>query len=207
MVDPPLHLFDNGPGGTVLDKAELRTKLRTVRREYVTALPDSVRALVFNRPPTAVQEILSGNEVIGLYNANKAEAPALAYAKWFHERGHVLALPSFADRNSPMSFRQWEDPYADNTLEPGPFGLGQPVESQPEATPDIVFVPLLGFTASGDRLGQGAGHYDRWLEAHPDAVAIGLAWDCQLLETLPVEPHDRPLAMVVTPTRVFEVNA
>ncbi len=41
---------------------------------------------------------------------------------------------------------------------------------------DVLFVPLVGFTAQGQRLGQGGGHYDRWLEAHPDAVPIGMAW-------------------------------
>jgi 5-formyltetrahydrofolate cyclo-ligase len=67
-----------------------------------------------------------------------------------------------------------------------------------------VFVPLLGFTPRGDRLGQGGGHYDRWLEANPSVPAIGLAWDCQKMENLPVEPHDRRLAMIVTPTRVHQ---
>jgi 5,10-methenyltetrahydrofolate synthetase len=66
------------------------------------------------------------------------------------------------------------------------------------------FVPLVGFTADGQRLGQGGGHYDRWLAAHPDTVAIGLAWDMQLADELPTEPHDRPLAAVVTPTRIYE---
>jgi 5-formyltetrahydrofolate cyclo-ligase len=69
--------------------------------------------------------------------------------------------------------------------------------------PDVLFVPLVGFTADGGRLGQGGGHYDRWLEAHPETKAIGLAWDCQLADDLPREPHDRPLLAVVTPTRLY----
>jgi len=64
-------------------------------------------------------------------------------------------------------------------------------------------VPLIAFTADGHRLGQGGGHYDRWLGAHPETPAIGLAWDCQLAEELPVEDHDHPLAAVVTPTRIY----
>mgnify|MGYP006195389569 FL=1 len=53
------------------------------------------------------------------------------------------------------------------------------------------------------RLGQGAGHYDRWLANNPPHAAIGLAWDCQLEESLPIEPHDVPLHAVVTPTRLY----
>ena len=86
----------------------------------------------------------------------------------------------------------------------GPFGLAQPCADAPLVEPDLVFVPLLGFTAQGDRLGQGGGHYDRWLAAHPGALPIGLAWDCQLVDALPVQAHDQRLAGVITPTRYYE---
>jgi 5-formyltetrahydrofolate cyclo-ligase len=62
---------------------------------------------------------------------------------------------------------------------------------------------LVGFTQDGARLGQGGGHYDRWLAANRDAVALGLAWDCQLVDDLPVEEHDQPLRAVITPTRLY----
>src|SRR3546814_6880034 len=55
----------------------------------------------------------------------------------------------------------------------------------------------------GRRLGQGGGHYDRWLAAHPGARAIGLAWDEQLCEDLPHETHDIRLDAIVTPTRLY----
>ena len=71
-------------------------------------------------------------------------------------------------------------------------------------TPDLVIVPLIAFTAAGGRLGQGGGHYDRWLAAHPRVVAVGIGWDTQLVESLPLEPHDRLLRAVVTPTRLYE---
>ena len=54
-----------------------------------------------------------------------------------------------------------------------------------------------------ERLGQGGGHYDRWLAHHPDTIRIGMAWDGQLVDELPVEPHDVPLDAVVTPTRLY----
>ena len=55
--------------------------------------------------------------------------------------------------------------------------------------PEILFVPLVGFTPTLARLGQGGGHYDRWLAEHPPLLAIGLAWDAQACEALPTEPH------------------
>jgi 5-formyltetrahydrofolate cyclo-ligase len=67
-------------------------------------------------------------------------------------------------------------------------------------------VPLVGFTASGERLGQGGGHYDRWLAEHPGRLTIGLAWDAQLCPALPSEPHDEPLDAVITPTRIYGLS-
>ena len=105
-----------------------------------------------------------------------------------------------------MQFRLWADPYAD-LLEPDPYGALQPPADAADVVPDAVFVPLVGFTAQGERLGQGGGHYDRWLAANPTTMAIGLAWDCQKVDTLPTEVHDRYLAAVVTPTRLYERDA
>jgi len=140
---------------------------------------------------------------VGVYHAMGAEASARGFARWFAENGRRVALPWFADRDADMAFREWRDPWDDAGLEPGPFAIPQPESDAGAVVPDWVIVPLLGFTADGDRLGQGAGHYDRWLAAHPQVQAVGLAWDCQLCEALPVEAHDRPLRAVVTPTRLY----
>jgi 5-formyltetrahydrofolate cyclo-ligase len=178
--------------------------MRVLRREHVAAQPNSIRALLFLRPPAPVAGLVPAGAVVGLYHALANEAPTLSYARWFHENGRRLALPWFADRAAPMRFRVWSDPYDDDALEPGPFGHLQPVADAEEATPHLAFVPLLAFTARGERLGQGGGHYDRWLTAHPETLAVGLAWDSQLVDSLPIEAHDRPLAAVVTPTRLYE---
>lgn len=184
-------------------KQELRSRLRRSRREYVASLPANMRGLMFMRPPRLVTDRLPARATIGVYHADPFEAPASAYARFFLEAGHDIALPWFAGRESGMEFRAWTDPFGDTDLEAGPYGLLQPAGDARRLVPDMVFVPLLGFTAEGQRLGQGGGHYDRWLADHPDAIAIGLAWDCQLLDSLPIEPHDRPLAAIITPTRLF----
>ena len=187
-------------------KAQLRARYRAIRREHVATLPQSTRGLLFMRPPKPVLSIIPEGATIGLYHAHAAEAPTLSYARWLHENGYPVALPRFADRSSPMTFHAWADPYDAGGLETGPFGMAQPAADAPMVVPQVLFMPLVAFTAEGARLGQGGGHYDRWLEAHADTVAIGLAWDAQLAENLPHEPHDRPLAMVVTPTRLYEGN-
>lgn len=184
-------------------KAALRKTLRAARRDHVTALDPRVKALLFKRPPAALSALVPAGAVVGLYAAIGDEAPTTAYAAHFHEAGHKVAMPWFASREAPMEFRHWASPHVDDLMEPGPWRAPQPFADAESLDPDVLFVPLVGFTAEGMRLGQGGGHYDRWLEKHPRVPAIGLAWDSQLCEDLPTEAHDRPLTAVVTPTRLY----
>ena len=188
---------------TTISKDELRNRLRAERRDHVASLPDGIRALLFMRPPRPIVDLIPQHASIGLYRATENEAPTAAYARFFYEAGHPIALPRFASRDSAMEFAAFSDPFGKTDLEEGPYRLMQPESSAPSVVPDVLFVPLVGFTADGHRLGQGGGHYDRWFEAHPDTLAIGLAWDSQLVETLPLEQHDHPMAAIVTPTRLY----
>lgn len=88
------------------------------------------------------------------------------------------------------------------------FGLRQPLKSVPELDPrqidqriDLALVLGLAFDQRGYRLGYGGGYFDRFLAAHR-IPAIALAYDLQLIESLPVESHDIPMTAVVTETRV-----
>lgn len=184
-------------------KAALRKRLRAARRAYVANLPVRGRALLFARPPRALSETIPPGAIVGIYAETPEEAPANGYARWLFENGHRVALPWFAGRDAAMEFRLWENPHDPELLEPGPWGMRQPRGEAAPAVPDVAFVPLVGFTTSGARLGMGAGHYDRWLADHPRCRAIGLAWDCQETALLPLEPHDRPLDAVITPTRLI----
>jgi len=191
------------PDDTTKAKTALRKILRAERRRHVAALPDATRALLFRVPPAPLTALIPRSATIGLYRATPEEAPAAAYARHFTEAGHAIALPRFADRDAPMEFALHSDPFGEGDLETGPFGLLQPLADADAAVPGVLIVPLIGFTADGHRLGQGGAHYDRWLAAHAGTTAIGLAWDCQLVDILPHEEHDRLLKAVVTPTRLY----
>lgn len=82
-----------------------------------------------------------------------------------------------------------------------PFGMREPPASLPRWSPGprtLCLVPGVAFAplASGRwaRLGHGGGYYDRWLAAHGEAVVTyGVAWGDQVVDELPLEPHDVPL--------------
>src|SRR5262245_13024808 len=75
-------------------------------------------------------------------------------------------------------------------------------EDEPPPDPtviDVVIVPGTAFTPAGDRLGQGGGWYDGFLaRVRPDCLTIGVAFSPQIVDELPVEPHDVRLDHVVT---------
>ena len=184
-------------------KSVTRTDLRAARCEHAAALDPAVSALVLRRPPAPMLGLVPDGATIGLYRATDGEAPASGYARFFLEAGHTIALPRSEALDGHMTFHAHSDPYGESDLEEGPHGLIQPPANAPEAEPTVLIVPLVGFTENGARLGMGGGFYDRWLAAHPDTIAIGLAWDIQKVEALPLEVHDMSLSAVVTPTRFY----
>ena len=184
-------------------KKQLRDELRRKRVAHAAGLPPEVSALVFNRPPSPVLALVPEGATIGLYRSDAGEAPSASYIRFFFERGHPIALPRVTTLDKPMEFRLHTDPYEESDLEAGVWGLRQPRIAAPVVTPEVLFMPLVGFTARGDRLGQGGGYYDRFLAAHPQTIAIGMAWDVQEVPELPTELHDMRLSAIVTPTRIL----
>ncbi len=87
-------------------------------------------------------------------------------------------------------------------LENGVYGIAQPrYDASLSVDPkdiEVVIVPGLAFDKSRNRLGRGAGYYDRFLSTLPsDTATIGLAFDFQLTDRLPIEEHDVPLTAVI----------
>jgi 5-formyltetrahydrofolate cyclo-ligase len=80
-------------------------------------------------------------------------------------------------------------------------GVREPIAGSPIPINliDIVIVPGLGFTITGQRIGRGMGFYDRFLaQSEFIGLACGLAFEEQLVPELPVLPHDMPLSMLAT---------
>lgn len=83
-------------------------------------------------------------------------------------------------------------------LVPGIFGTQHPAGDEPyTGTFDMILVPGLAFTATGDRLGYGGGYYDTFLPQHPKAFTVAVCFPFQVVDALPVEAHDRTVDHVV----------
>jgi 5-formyltetrahydrofolate cyclo-ligase len=122
------------------------------------------------------------------------------------EGGAQPCLPVAASRDAPLEFRLW-DPR--EPLEPDAFGIPAPPPWADAVSPDLVIAPLLAFDRRGNRLGQGAGHYDRTLanlRAEKTVFVLGLAYSGQEVDVLPAEAHDEPLDAILTETEYIELG-
>jgi 5-formyltetrahydrofolate cyclo-ligase len=139
--------------------------------------------------------------VVAGYYAMRAEIDIVALLRVLHVRGHVIVLPETMAKGEPLVFRRWD------TWEPlleGRFGTRHP--GGEVLRPDFLLVPLLGFDNSGNRLGYGAGHYDRTFADLPDAFRLGCAFSVQQFAKLPVEAHDVRLHAVATEAGVLRFS-
>lgn len=69
---------------------------------------------------------------------------------------------------------------------------------------DLIVVPALAIDFQGQRLGRGAGYFDRYLE-HYAGPTVGLIYDAEFLPKVPSEAHDAPVSQVVTQSRTVQI--
>jgi 5-formyltetrahydrofolate cyclo-ligase len=193
------------------DKINMRSMLRKLRKDYVArrALDieqEYAKLAAFAEPLLSLNTLVQGphhsaqssppRSVIASFKPQHAEINPKYLEEALMMLGHQIVWPRvegehlrfFANDDVPAFVR-------------GAYGLMEPGPKASEKTPSVILVPLLGFDDRGNRLGQGGGYYDRTLERLNERVlAIGVAWDCQQLSEIPVEPHDMPLAGVISPS-------
>ncbi|MBR5650584.1 5-formyltetrahydrofolate cyclo-ligase [Pseudobutyrivibrio sp.] len=68
----------------------------------------------------------------------------------------------------------------------------------------VVITPGLIFDENCNRIGYGAGYYDRFFSLHPDVIKVGVGYDLQIIDNLDVEAYDVPLDYVVTNNRLIK---
>jgi 5-formyltetrahydrofolate cyclo-ligase len=93
------------------------------------------------------------------------------------------------------------------------YGIPEPAATSAIALPalSVIFVPVVGFDATGHRIGMGAGYYDRLLAAlgsptRRQPLVVGLAYESSRVAALAMQAHDVPLDVVVTERGAQQFN-
>ncbi len=175
-------------------KDALRAAARAKRVKLAAGLPGYARTIA----GWAGEIPLEDASPVASYWPLRDEADPRALAAALAAQGHPILLPCIVGPNIPLELRLWHegDPMRRNVL-----GVDEPVQASGYTLPAAVFVPLLAFDALGFRLGYGGGYYDRTvaaLRAAGPVLAIGIAYAGQEETSLPRDPHDQRLDMVVT---------
>lgn len=188
-------------------RSQIRQQIRSARRDLSGEQQRTDAAKLFAR-------LIKHNQVmnahhIGISLASDGEIDTLAFIKWCWANNKQVYLPVVHPfSKGHLLFLEYAQ---DTEMELNRYGIYEPKLEQPHTCAmkklDIVFTPLVAFDLKGNRIGMGGGYYDRmlapWFKEKTGPYPIGLAHDCQQVESLPVEEWDVPLPEIITPGRHY----
>lgn len=177
-----------------MDKRELR---RAVSRK-IAEMSDKEKAEESAAVAAKIKAFGFRGKKIFAYNALPDELDVSELVGALAEDNEVY-LP-VVDGERSMSLARY-----DGSWEKGAFGIQEPTGSRysaAEVSPEVCLVPLRAFDDDLNRLGRGKGYYDAFFTSC-DCLRIGLAFGCQKVEKIPVEPHDVKLDLVVTASETY----
>jgi len=123
--------------------------------------------------------------------------------------GKTISVPVTLLEKSRLQAIQLTNPATQ--LMPGCYGIPEPTPEQiakatvDPQTIDTVLIPGSVFDTGGGRLGYGGGYYDRFLtESAAQAARVGVAFELQLVDRVPMEPHDQYMDVLVTEQQIYD---
>lgn len=175
-----------------MDKQELRKQVRAAKREV--PLEDKIRRSMPIMQQVGELALFRSAQTVLLYWSMDDEVYTHDFVnRWYKEK--CLLLPCVD--GDDLLLRRYTGP---DSLQPGPqFGIPEPtgpVFNDLDKI-DMIIVPGVAFDRHNNRMGRGRGFYDRLLKTTPNAVKVGVAFSFQLFDTIPTEPFDVPMNLVV----------
>jgi 5-formyltetrahydrofolate cyclo-ligase len=138
-----------------------------------------------------------GAKTVGCYLSFGTEPDTREFIEKAKASGIEIACPKILDDGS-MIFAKYQGETSMSKL-----GFEEP-NGEVISDLDLVVVPALAVNNRGERLGRGAGYFDRFLESYR-GITVALVFDSEILDTLPVEPHDRPVDYLISPSDTSQV--
>jgi len=181
----------------VMDKATLRREIRAAKK----AVPFHEKLLRSDAIMRQVEQlpIFIGAETVLLYWSMEDEVQTHEFVERWYRKKRIL-LPCVD--GDLLRLRTYQGP--DSMIAGEQFGIGEPTgeEYTDYDSIDLIIVPGVAFDRLGNRMGRGRGFYDRLLQQTAHAYKIGVAFDFQLRDTIPTEPHDIAMDKVISEFKI-----
>ena len=143
---------------------------------------------------------------IGSYFSFRNEISTKLIHELLFSLEYEISLPCINNKDQNLIFRNWK---TNDDLEKNKYGILQPKEDAVEYYPEMIIVPLVGFSTSGYRLGYGGGYYDRFIDAKNKSskiITVGFGYTFQEVNDLPIESHDQKLNWILTEKYLYKVT-
>ena len=148
-------------------------------------------------------DVLDGTNSLLVYASKPPEVNTQALIGRLIAQGKTVIVPIIEKDTKTLRLSYLDNPAV---LQESTFRVPEPVGHElPAHASDVkaAVIPMLAFDKLGNRLGYGAGYYDRFLSSHPHLTRIGLAFACQELEEIPADATDAGMDIIVTDTSII----
>ena len=155
--------------------------------------------------------IIAANHLF-IYVHFRSEVETMSLINQLLASGKRISVPVTLLKQSSLLAVQLTDP--EKQLQPGCYGIPEPTPAQiakatvNPTTIETVLIPGSVFDQTGGRLGYGGGFYDRFLtKSAPQASRIGLAYELQMVDKVPMQPHDQYMDFVITEQQIYDCKS
>jgi 5-formyltetrahydrofolate cyclo-ligase len=147
---------------------------------------------------------LAASSTIMFFASFRSEVETVPMIRRALAEGKRVVLPKVKGRDLAL----FEIRDFDRDVSAGAWGILEPHENEPAALDavDLMVMPGLAFDEHGNRLGYGAGFYDKLLVSFTKTT-VALAFEAQIVPEVPAARHDVPVKKIVTEKRIIEANS
>ena len=177
-------------------RREIKSRLATLSADERLSLSHTVTEKFL------AHSIYRNSKILMAYFSTAEEIQLQKFFSAAFSDGKILAVPFIEGREMHAVILPELD-----AVEIGAYGILTVKSSARKiidaAKINCIVTPGLAFDANGNRLGKGGGFYDKFLSRAVNAVKVALAFDVQIVDSVPIEPHDVSVDFIFTPTKIF----
>ena len=177
--------------------------LRDAAKQKRRAIPEDEIAKKSARICAYLLEVIDGCDPVMAYVSKPPEVDTHPFIRDLLREGRRVVVPIIEKETRTLRLSYLRDT---TLLVQSTFHVPEPIGNEiPAQASDIrtVIIPLLAFDRRGNRLGYGAGYYDRFLAQNPGVKKIGVAFSCQETDSVPEDKNDVRIDIVVTEDEVI----